>query len=349
MSQTIKTRSNFSKNWDIFSLWFWQNWRGQFFLATLHGGAGSYMAYEAATNPDRGKANIFIVQPTIVASLPDGMPLIDFSTNKVVDTWNLWLMNCVFLFWTMSFHLLYGGYMLKRIYYDKNFDEEKNLSISINLRWLEYFSASIMVMIVAILCGIRELYLLISLAALMWVTMDYGMAEEFFFRNKIKVPWYVSPGFKGGFPFMVVWTILFVEFYRAIRESENQTGNLVPTFVKIIIANLFIFYFLFWWVHLFYLKLQFSSWFWLLASPVTFILGKLSAFAKSIINLISFGCLCSSKRDYERTNTNDNFTLSDDQIDVIFQRMDGAYHLLSLFSKLFLAIFIGLGLNGVIE
>lgn len=277
-----------------------QDWEFHGFLCAAHIGFAGWMWYNFRNNRDRGISGIYLVNRTIDLSVPyngTGMPPIDFSMNREITEFNLWLMNAIFLTWTALFHLMY--------FVQKLLFPQMKKSLSLYLRWLEYFSASIMIAIIMILTGMRDIYTIVAFMALMWVTMDYGMAEEFIYENNLQpdVPFWISPGLKGGFPFMVVWISLFVEFNRAIDENG---GDNVPDFVRYIIWTLFVFYCSFWAVQVWFLKLRY------------FIM----------------------KVPYP--------TRGSDEIYLNMRRMDAVYHILSLLSKLMLAVFVGLGLNGVL-
>jgi hypothetical protein len=191
---------------------------------------------------DAGEVWSTVVDVSVTTVGNNTMPIIDTSANKNLYKFNLWVLNGIFLLWTSCFHGIYAA--------DRYFFPSEKKSLSLKLRWLEYFSASIMLIIIMLLSGITDIYLLVALAAMMWVVMDYGWAEEFVYEMNLQdqVGW-VRPSIKGGFPFLVVWTIIIVQFYNVIQSSDVKP----PTFVYLIVFILAFQFSLFWVVQLRYL------------------------------------------------------------------------------------------------
>lgn len=118
---------------------------------------------------------------------------------------------------------------------------ERNLKKGINyLRWFEYmFSSSIMIWIIAMLSGIYDLALLLSLFALNAVMNLMGLMMEVHNQSTPKTNWLAFIiGSVAGF---IPWLIIGWFFFHAIGTSSVA----VPKFVYGIIFTLFIFFWTF--------------------------------------------------------------------------------------------------------
>jgi hypothetical protein len=266
---------------------YFQSALSQLALATAHGGLTLYMFIGAFTS-DKGVVHVTLPSPQVISDSPDSMPVLDFTSNTIVGSMNLWVLNGIFSLWTCSFHLMYA--------YDRYTASGKEWkTLSMRMRWVEYLSASIMLLIIMALTGIRDVYLLMALSAMMWVVMDYGYQEERAFEmGDIQWP---SPGMKGGFPFIVIWAIIISEFMRATTITESPP----PTFVYLIVWVLLFMFSVFWFNQLYHL-----SW----GPP-------------------------------PRPGS--------EAMKQTFVHMDDVFHLLSLTTKTALVLFVGFGLQGIIQ
>ncbi len=133
-----------------------------------------------------------------------------------------------FLFLSAIAHFLLAGPMLR--WY------EANLAKGINkLRWAEYaLSSSIMIVVIAMLCGVYDLWLLASLFALNAIMNLMGLMMEVHNQTTPKTNWlsYWVGVFAGAVP----WLVILAFFFGAI----NATGVTLPTFVYFIIATIFV-------------------------------------------------------------------------------------------------------------
>ena len=103
------------------------------------------------------------------------------------------------------------------------------------VRWIEYaFSASIMHIMIAMLCGVMSLYLLLAIFGLTATTMMFGLLQE-------RMNWALQgkplrksmlPFWLGCIPYIVVWIILFAVF--------GQSAAQAPVFVWIVMFGLFV-------------------------------------------------------------------------------------------------------------
>ena len=114
----------------------------------------------------------------------------------------------------------------------------RNLKKGINLaRWYEYaFSSSIMIVVIAMLCGIYELSSLILIFALNATMILFGLMMELHNQTTKKTDWtaYIFGCFAGFVP----WVVLGIYFFGALLPSPGK----VPTFLYFIFFSLAIFF-----------------------------------------------------------------------------------------------------------
>jgi hypothetical protein len=112
---------------------------------------------------------------------------------------------------------------------------ERNLRRGINYaRWIEYsISASVMVVLIAMLTGITDLYALIGLFGVNAAMILFGMLMEMVNRDSERVTWW--PFVFGCFAGAVPWITITI----AIVVSSSE-GDGVPGFVYGIFVSLFV-------------------------------------------------------------------------------------------------------------
>lgn len=115
-------------------------------------------------------------------------------------------------------------------------------------RWIEYFfSASVMIVIIAYSLGIRDRDTLISVAALVATTMTFGYwveivgrpasADEWAYRLRSRLlPWVL-----GHIPQTVAWGLIILRFYDGSLTNEDRA----PAFVHVILWLEFVLFFSF--------------------------------------------------------------------------------------------------------
>ncbi len=117
----------------------------------------------------------------------------------------------------------------------------KNLKKGINYaRWYEYaFSASLMIVLIAMLCGVYDLGALIMAFALTGVMNLCGMVMEVHNQTTMKTNWtsFVVGCIAGVAP----WVAIAIYFFGSLA----QAGGGVPKFVYAILPILFVFFFCF--------------------------------------------------------------------------------------------------------
>jgi hypothetical protein len=116
-----------------------------------------------------------------------------------------------------------------------------NLGKGINYaRWIEYsLSASLMIVLIAMLCGIYSLAALIMAFALTGVMNLCGMIMESHNQITKKTNWLsYAVGCIAG---IVPWIVIGIYFFGSLATSSDS----VPTFVYFIVPTLFVFFFSF--------------------------------------------------------------------------------------------------------
>ena len=97
------------------------------------------------------------------------------------------------------------------------------------IRWIEYaFSASLMHIQIAVLCGILDVHMLAAIGALTATTMVFGLAQELQADRSFKL--YVL----GFIPWLAQWAVIVSYFNHGVRE-----GN-APDWIYTIIVTEFI-------------------------------------------------------------------------------------------------------------
>lgn len=116
-----------------------------------------------------------------------------------------------------------------------------NLKKGINYaRWYEYaFSASLMIVLIGMLCGVYDLGELIMAFVLTGVMNLCGLLMEIHNQDTIRTNWtsYVIGCIAGIAP----WIAIAIYFFGSLAQAEGG----VPTFVYAILPTLFVFFFSF--------------------------------------------------------------------------------------------------------
>jgi hypothetical protein len=117
----------------------------------------------------------------------------------------------------------------------------RNLKRGINYaRWYEYaFSASLMIVLIGMLCGVYDLGALIMAFVLTGVMNLCGLLMEVHNQDVVKTSWsaYVVGCIAGIAP----WVAIAIYFFGSLAQAEGG----VPTFVYAILPTLFVFFFSF--------------------------------------------------------------------------------------------------------
>lgn len=113
-----------------------------------------------------------------------------------------------------------------------------NLKKGINYaRWYEYaISSSIMIVVIATLCGINELSSLILIFALNATMNLFGLMMELHNQTTKKTNWMAFVF--GSFAGLICWIVLGIYFFGALLTASDA----VPTFVYFIFVSLAVFF-----------------------------------------------------------------------------------------------------------
>mgnify|MGYP001457116610 CR=1 FL=1 len=114
----------------------------------------------------------------------------------------------------------------------------RNLKKGINYaRWYEYtFSSSIMIVVIAMLCGIYELSSLILIFSLNATMILFGLMMELHNQTTEKTDW--TAFIFGCFAGFIPWLVLGIYFFGALLPAADK----VPTFLYFIFFSLAIFF-----------------------------------------------------------------------------------------------------------
>jgi VanZ family protein len=134
----------------------------------------------------------------------------------------------VFLFLSALAHFLLAGPL--RAWYERNLEKGIN-----KLRWFEYMlSSSVMIWMIAMFCGVYDLWLLVSIFALNAIMNLMGLMMEVHNQTTPKTSWlsYNIGVFAGAIP----WVVIIAFFVGA----ANSAGVKIPGFVYGIVATIFV-------------------------------------------------------------------------------------------------------------
>jgi hypothetical protein len=169
------------------------------------------------------------IQTNFVAFNPDTGQL--FTVTDTIIDLKLGPFVAMFLFVSMIAHFSvsspwgYGWYV-------------RNLKQGINkARWYEYaVSSSIMVVVIAMLCGIYELGSLMVIFALNATMNLFGLMMELHNQTTKKTNW--TSFIYGCFAGLIVWVVLGIYFFGAV----GLAGGDFPLFVIFIFVSLAVFF-----------------------------------------------------------------------------------------------------------
>jgi hypothetical protein len=136
-----------------------------------------------------------------------------------------------------SFLLLSGLFLLGSAFvWRKKYEEQIQKGMNL-FRWMEYsITSSLMIVVIAILCGIYDLSSLILIFALNACMILFGWVMEVHNQATKEVNWtaYIFGCFAGLIP----WVVMGLYFFNAISSNADQ----VPSFVYAIFWSLLVFF-----------------------------------------------------------------------------------------------------------
>lgn len=149
--------------------------------------------------------------------------------SKVLFDLSLPILIAIFFFLSATAHLIIATV------YNKRYNE--NLSVGINkARWIEYaFSASIMMVAIAMLVGVYDLMSLLMIFVLTAVMNLMGLVMEVHNQTTKKTNWlsFIVGCIAGAIPWVVIAFYFWLSY---------DNGRAAPTFVYWIFVSIFIFF-----------------------------------------------------------------------------------------------------------
>jgi hypothetical protein len=169
--------------------------------------------------------------PVTTSYLESDPMLKQLSTPHVVGNLRLGPMVAAFLFMSALAHFLLT---LPGIYewYVRNLKKGANYA-----RWIEYsFSASLMIVIIAMLSGVWDMSTLILLFFMNMMMILFGWMMELHNQTTAKTNW--TAFYFGCLAGIIPWVVISLYFFSALANPAAE----VPTFVFFILPILFIFF-----------------------------------------------------------------------------------------------------------
>lgn len=184
---------------------------------------------------------IVLVLITNKFELPINTTYLKFNPlTKMLDSTTVNLFHIKFGYWVAVFFFISSAFhFVISTFYNKTYTE--NLKKGLNkARWYEYsLSASLMMVLIAMLCGIYDLSSLIMIFGLTAIMNLCGLIMEVSNEGRSKVDWtsYWIGCVAGALP----WVAVIIYFWGASTETQNAT----PSFVYWIFATIALFFFSF--------------------------------------------------------------------------------------------------------
>lgn len=155
------------------------------------------------------------------------------SPQPAIEVFGEWRLGPI----VAAFLILSGLFLLGSAYWWHR-EYEAQIRRGVNLfRWMEYsITASMMIVVIGILCGIYDLSTLILLFALNACMILFGWVMEVHNQTIQKVDW--TAFIFGCFAGIVPWIVLGLYFFNAIKSNPGA----VPAFVYAIFWSLLFFF-----------------------------------------------------------------------------------------------------------
>lgn len=156
----------------------------------------------------------------------------DFGENSPhieVKSYSLQALVAIIFFITALFHYYY--------YKSKNYYKEISRGYN-RYRWVEYgITATLMIFVLALISGIKELYTVLFLVCSSIVLMSFGYFFEMSKDRKVKL----SALIMGFFIFTYSWAVFLANFFPNI-QSTKDLGFEIPSWVYAVLLPM-----IFWW------------------------------------------------------------------------------------------------------
>lgn len=196
-------------------------------MAALH--AAQALAVYLLSDPNHGVWGVTASYLTLGPKSTTDKPVLVSSSHHVFDI-NLAYLVVAFFLMSAAAHLIVATIYRRRY--------ESNLKQGINkARWIEYaFSASTMMVAIALLSGLYDLGSLLMVFGLTAIMNLMGLAMEVYNQGRDKPSWLAyNVGVMAG---MLPWVVIAVLFWAG---NKYGTGH-PPTFVYYIYVSIFLFF-----------------------------------------------------------------------------------------------------------
>jgi hypothetical protein len=196
-------------------------------MAGLH--ALQALAVWLLSDPNRGVWGVTANHLTLGTGSTAEKPVLASATHTIFDLNLAYLIVAFFLLSSVA-HLLVATVYRTRY--------EANLKLGINkVRWVEYaFSASTMMVAIALLSGVYDLGSLVMIFGLTAIMNFMGLAMELYNQGREKVSWLAYN--IGSLAGILPWVVIGIYFWAGNAYGSGE----IPTFVYYIYGSIFLFF-----------------------------------------------------------------------------------------------------------
>lgn len=196
-------------------------------MAGLH--AVQALAVWLLSDPNRGVWGVTTNYLTLGGGSTEEKPALESAAQTVFDV-NLAYLIVAFFLLSAAAHLFVATVYRTRY--------EANLKLGMNkVRWMEYaFSASTMMVAIALLSGIYDLGSLVMIFGLTASMNLMGLAMEVYNQGREKVNWLAY--YVGSLAGIVPWVVIGIYFWAGNTYGSGE----IPTFVYYIYGSIFLFF-----------------------------------------------------------------------------------------------------------
>ena len=153
----------------------------------------------------------------------------NFIVEEPIFSMNIFITNAIYLLFASCFHLYYAYYKLKY-----------NEYISPKLRWVEYgLITPIMFIQIGVFAGIRDIFTLLSIGALVSNSMIFGYIQDRL--SGYKINWSTSPHSWAYMSYLVIWGIVVTQLILVYADSNSQssTSIILTIYISFFFETLF--------------------------------------------------------------------------------------------------------------
>lgn len=173
--------------------------------------------------------------PTIYGTFLGYNETLNVLMNEQIKLFNLpfgVLVSC-FLFLSAFFHFIISLFPKVNDMYNRDLKNHMN-----RFRWIEYaLSSSLMIVLIAVLFGITDIFMLILIFGLNASMNLFGLLMESMNKANDKVDW--SPFIFGSFAGIIPWIVIFVVGFTRSNLAEIPWFVFAIFFTYLVFFNLF--------------------------------------------------------------------------------------------------------------